>query len=146
MDRIGQRLKQVRANTSQKDFAEQLDVSVSKYQRIERGMSAPDIELLQKVLHAYPDVEPSWLLLGNNKNTLTGVDHGLLGEIIKTVDDILDKGSIHLASKPKADIIALLYELFILRKQLHNSEVDSETVNKYISVLITPDKFGADNH
>jgi len=109
-------------------------------------MSAPDIELLQKVLHAYPDIELSWLLLGNNKNKLTGVDHGLLGEIIKTVDDILDKGSIHLTSKPKADIIALLYELFILRKQLHNSEVDAETVNKYISVLITPDKFGADNH
>ena len=150
MNRIEQRLKTVRedANKRQQEFADQFGFSVSKYQRIERGMSAPDINFLQDVLNAYPDINPLWLLIGKGEKNVqknrygqAGVDKDLLGDIIQTVDDCLAKGRIgpdKLEAKRKADVITLLYEHFVLGEREGVSKVDRDTVNRYLSLAMSP--------
>ena len=148
MNRIEQRIKIVRedANKRQQEFADQFGFSLSKYQRIERGISSPDINFLQAVINAYPDINPLWLLLGKGeKNVPTdrygrdGVDKDLLGDIIEAVDECLKKGGIapdKLEAKRKADVITLLYERFILEER--EGKVDRDTVNRYLSLAMNP--------
>ncbi len=60
----GERLKIVRGNIPQEDFAKLLDVHKNTLGRFEREEGKPNIEELQKILTALPDINPTWLLTG----------------------------------------------------------------------------------
>lgn len=60
----GERLKIVRGNIPQEDFAKLLDVHKNTLGRFEREEGKPNIEELQKILSALPDINPTWLLTG----------------------------------------------------------------------------------
>ena len=60
----GERLKIVRGNIPQEDFAKLLDVHKNTLGRFEREEGKPNIEELQKIVSALPDINPTWLLTG----------------------------------------------------------------------------------
>jgi len=70
----GERLKMVRGNLLQEDFAKLLDVHKNTLGRFEREEGKPNIEELQKILSALPDINPAWLLTGEGNMRRDEVD------------------------------------------------------------------------
>jgi transcriptional regulator with XRE-family HTH domain len=157
MKRIEQRLKAIRESygKNQTEFANQFGLSLSKYQRIERGISVPDINFLLEVLDKYRKVEPLWLLMGKGEKEIKQEkrfdsyvvdksDKDLLANVVTAVDNILAHGT-NLAEQlgaRKGKVIALLFELFLLKKREGNSRVDLDTVKTYLDLVIDPTKIG----
>lgn len=52
-------------NLSASAFADKIDVQRSSISHILSGRNKPSLELVQKVLKAFPKVNPNWLLTGN---------------------------------------------------------------------------------
>lgn len=63
----GQRLKLVRGSMLQEEFAKILDVHKNTVVRFESEKGKPNIEELNKVLTAFPDINPTWLLTGEGE-------------------------------------------------------------------------------
>lgn len=59
---IGLRIKQIRGTLSQKEFADQFQLSKSYINNIEHG-SKPSLEILFKISHSF-DVSLDWLISG----------------------------------------------------------------------------------
>jgi transcriptional regulator with XRE-family HTH domain len=71
---IGERIKIIRGALQQEEFAKKISVSKSTVGRFEREERSPDIEDLNTILSAYPDINPAWLLTGQGqmKNEIEG--------------------------------------------------------------------------
>ncbi|MEB3167893.1 MAG: LexA family transcriptional regulator [Synechococcaceae cyanobacterium] len=61
---IGERIKKVRGEALQEEFAKRISVSKMTVGRWERGERIPDQENLCKILQEYPHISPAWLLAG----------------------------------------------------------------------------------
>jgi transcriptional regulator with XRE-family HTH domain len=61
---IGNRIKMVRGKSKQEDFARSLGVHQNTVGRWEREQRIPDVDDLNKILAAFLDINPSWLLSG----------------------------------------------------------------------------------
>ncbi|MCG8549848.1 MAG: helix-turn-helix domain-containing protein [Desulfobacterales bacterium] len=153
MQTIGQRLRLIRERRKllQKDFADLFGFSLSKYQRIEKGKVAPDVDILLKILDEYPDEDLSWLLTGDgNYNRKTsppsGVDGPLFAQVIQAVDAQLEKYNIVLDQVPKAEMTSLLYEHSALLKRVGEKGVDEKLVERYIGLVGYPRNFSTDDH
>lgn len=152
MSTIGQRLREIRGNTSQKDFANQFRISVSKYQRIEKGTTAPDADFLKDILSIYPNISLRWLISGKgtkNEELATPVDIELLGNIIAAVNkqlEVYDIKSTNFEDQSKGRVIALLYELFVMRKREGHPEIDHDRVNEYLKMAIPAYSGAPDGH
>lgn len=142
---VGQRLKTVRQNNqkSQQEFAKLFFISVSKYQRIERGVSAPDIDFLHNVLKVFPNVDPVWLLMGSQTekrdDSPSGVDVTLLNEIIDAVDKQLSDYEIRsdeIGPNRHSELISILYDHLFLRKQEGDQKINPELVRRYIRLVV----------
>lgn len=70
---IANRIKQVRGNISQEDFAQQTGVHKSSLGRYERGESVPDSSFLSQVCSIF-DINPQWLLLGTGPMTMASYE------------------------------------------------------------------------
>jgi transcriptional regulator with XRE-family HTH domain len=74
------RMKLIRGGKSQDTFAHDVGVSKMTVGRWERGERTPDADDLNRILKAYPDINPTWLLTGEGEmrrgnivfNPLTG--------------------------------------------------------------------------
>lgn len=64
MGDYGKRLKMVRGEMLQEDFAKILDVHKNTLVRFETGKGKPNIEELNRILAAFPHINPTWLLTG----------------------------------------------------------------------------------
>lgn len=66
MDELNKRIVEimVRFNHSKSSLATELGVSLPLITHITSGRNKPGIELLQRVLLKFPDINPYWLLLG----------------------------------------------------------------------------------
>ncbi|MBT0664732.1 hypothetical protein KI809_10515 [Geobacter pelophilus] len=64
---IGDRLRQVRGNEKQDVFASLLKVNKNTLGRWERGEGVPNADDLKYILELYPDINPSWLLIGEGE-------------------------------------------------------------------------------
>lgn len=73
MTTIGDRLKQIRGNTSQKDFAEQFDVSINTVGYYERMQRSPDLAFLQKLKSAGYSID--WIISGDEKREYSENNH-----------------------------------------------------------------------
>lgn len=59
---MSERIKLIRGNLLQDDFAKKVGVSKMTVGRWERGERIPDATDLNNILKAFPDVNPGWLL------------------------------------------------------------------------------------
>jgi len=62
--RIGERIRILRGDLLQGEFAEKLGFHKNTIGRWERGDSVPDADNLAKILDVYPWVNPAWLVCG----------------------------------------------------------------------------------
>jgi hypothetical protein len=69
MDELNKRIVEimVRFNHSKSSLALELGVSLPLITHITTGRNKPGIELLQRVLQRFPDINPMWLLLGEGE-------------------------------------------------------------------------------
>ena len=69
MDELNKRIVEimVRFNHSKSSLALELGVSLPLITHITTGRNKPGIELLQRVLQHFPDINPIWLLLGEGE-------------------------------------------------------------------------------
>lgn len=69
MDELNKRIVEimVRFNHSKSSLALELGVSLPLITHITTGRNKPGIELLQRVLQRFPDINPLWLLLGDGE-------------------------------------------------------------------------------
>lgn len=69
MDELNKRIVEimVRFNHSKSSLALELGVSLPLITHITTGRNKPGIELLQRVLQRFPDINPIWLLLGEGE-------------------------------------------------------------------------------
>ena len=67
MDKLNKRIVEimVRFNHSKSSLATELGVSLPLITHITTGRNKPGIELLQRVLQRFPDINPNWLFLGD---------------------------------------------------------------------------------
>ena len=67
MDELNKRIVEimVRFNHSKSSLATELGVSLPLITHITTGRNKPWIELLQRVLQRFPDINPNWLFLGD---------------------------------------------------------------------------------
>jgi hypothetical protein len=67
MDELNKRIVEimVRFNHSKSSLATELGVSLPLITHITTGRNKPGIELLQRVLLRFPDINPNWLFLGD---------------------------------------------------------------------------------
>lgn len=78
---VGSRIRNIRGNETQKEFAQRLDVKRTTLARYEAGESPPDAEFLLK-LYSTCQIEPIWLLTGlvEQKVALSSEEHVLLSQ------------------------------------------------------------------
>ncbi len=69
MDELNKRIVEimVRFNHSKSSLATELGVSLPLITHITTGRNKPGIELLQRVLQRFPDIDPMWLFLGEGE-------------------------------------------------------------------------------
>jgi hypothetical protein len=70
---IGDRIKAIRGNLSRDKFAPQTGISKTTLVNYETGERNPPSDYLVKILELYPDINPTWLLMGE------GVIHRVSG-------------------------------------------------------------------
>ena len=120
---IGARIRYLRKDVfkgSREDFAKRLGVASITIGRWERGERTPDVNDLGKLLSAFPDINPSWLLTGNgpvqtgqsqtNTNSGTVGDQGIING--RKVIGISEVTARPFYSDDVNEICALLEEYF----------------------------------
>ena len=63
MKNLPARLKLLRGDQNQNEFAEAIGISVASISRYERGVGAPDLDIIDKICSKF-DVNPKWLVFG----------------------------------------------------------------------------------
>lgn len=127
------RIKSIRGDLDQKEFAKAIGVGQSAVSNYEKGR-IPRAAILQKIAE-YGNTTVEWLLRGDQKaieepgEPITiesparpsplhepfifgGIDIGAMAQIIEAVDELLSKRKKPLKSSKKAFLIALLYDEF----------------------------------
>lgn len=59
---ISDRIKTIRGDLTQEEFATRIEIKKNTVGRLERGEQVPDLSELNKILAVYPDISPAWLL------------------------------------------------------------------------------------
>jgi transcriptional regulator with XRE-family HTH domain len=74
--RIGERIRILRGDLLQGEFAEKLGFHKNTIGRWERGDSVPDVDNLAKILDTYPEINPAWLVTGDGEKLLIHTEKG----------------------------------------------------------------------
>lgn len=95
MDELNKRIVEimVRFNHSKSSLATELGVSLPLITHITSGRNKPGIELLQRVLVKFPEIEPYWLLLGQGamlKAAPKSIDLSPILAQITTLSSLID--------------------------------------------------------
>ncbi|MFN5664915.1 MAG: helix-turn-helix domain-containing protein [Bacteroidota bacterium] len=69
-------------------FAAKLGVSLPLIAHICSGRNKPGIELIQKVMQVFPDVNPYWLLLGQGNMFNQSTPKADLSDILRQINDL----------------------------------------------------------
>lgn len=78
---FGDRLKNIRGRISQQAMAERLGLTFHRYRNLETGESRPTIEDAERVVMAFPDADPLWVVFGKKSEAIEKK------EIEKSIDD-----------------------------------------------------------
>ncbi len=145
---IGKRIRQVRVEKklSQVDLGKVLGISgaaVSKYETGDSDGGAINLARIAEI----GSVSLDWLISGNGwcsfeaggeiKEPITGYKVDKLPEIwleiIVVVEEYLEEEKLTLSPQKRADLIAILYELFS-----EGEEIDSDTVARFVRLASVP--------
>lgn len=90
------RIKSVRQNLKQDEFALKLGVNKNTIGRWERGEQTPDAEELNRILEVYPDINSAWLLTGEGEMKLCEdfpfiTDYHISPELTEIIDILQDE-------------------------------------------------------
>jgi transcriptional regulator with XRE-family HTH domain len=112
MDALNTRIIQVMdaSGLTKSSFAAKLGVSLPLIAHICSGRNKPGIELIQKVMQTFPDVNPFWLLLGQ-------------GQMVNQV-------------APKADLTGILSQLNDLKSLIGKPKAVFQTISAYHKILL----------
>jgi transcriptional regulator with XRE-family HTH domain len=124
---LGIRLKQIRKNLSQKEFAKKFGIPFRTYQRYEYGERMPPLEVLEKIVKQ-AKVKISWLLVGEDLSGDFEEIHVSMREIIDIQSKILSSGK--LDSLMEMETIKRLSRLCLEMKQWDVEPIGPETLKK----------------
>lgn len=121
MDELNKRIVEimVRFNHSKSSLALELGVSLPLITHITTGRNKPGIELLQRVLQRFPDINPIWLLLGE------GEMHKEPEKAIDTTPVLLKLSNLNLLISNALEVnqTMLAYHKLLLDEVLHLQEM-----------------------
>ena len=106
---IGDRIKLIRSNKSQRDFANSLTTSTQTLGRWERRERQPDCVDLNRILEVYPEINPAWLLTGEGEMK-RGEEGKKVGE---TLDEAHSEDAILLNEPFLTRMIQTYFEVFL---------------------------------
>ncbi|MCE2787949.1 MAG: helix-turn-helix domain-containing protein [Bacteroidota bacterium] len=102
-------------------FAAKLGVSLPLIAHICSGRNKPGIELIQKVMQVFPDVNPYWLLLGQGNMFNQSTPKADLSDILRQINDLKV-----LTKEPKAIFKTISsYHKILLDEVMHLKEMGS---------------------
>jgi transcriptional regulator with XRE-family HTH domain len=134
---IKDRIKELRGEMRQEDFAARLGLKKNTIGRFERGEQKPGFDDLQTILSEFPDISPSWLLSGEGPMTRSAVggselsvDKQVLWEVIVRVERIFARLSKPWPPEKKAELIVLLHD------EIMEGELKSEDVEKNVLRIV----------
>lgn len=123
MSTLGQRLKTIRENMSQKDVAMKLGIPQQTWANYETDKSNPNFLLVEAICTLFK-VNTDWLLFGRGpmrpEETITtaslaggNIDKDVLTDVVMALEDMLQEKSKKLPPRAKAEVIYELYMLMI---------------------------------
>lgn len=134
---IKDRLKLIRGNQRQDEFATRIGVHKNTVGRWERGEQEPNYGDMNRILHALPDINPAWLLAEEGpvkRGTVPApsalLDDNLLIAVMEAVEEHLDQVKGRLTPAKKAQLVATLYEMCMGDKKV----VDKATVIRLVKL------------
>lgn len=133
MRTIGERIREARGTESRDSFSPKCGVSRSTLANYETGISDPPSGFLVKILELRQEISPLWLFIGEGPKERTGktaqidgeVDSSLLKDVIAAVEEFLDDRDLELAPDRKAELITVLYDMFV---EKYEKKVDKAVV------------------
>lgn len=126
MNSLGDRLKSLRGGTPREKYAPKLGVSLTTIANYEGERRSPDAVFLQKILEIHKHVNPTWLLTGEGpmercvdqqQAVPAAFKRSLLKDVVEAVEEHLNSRDLELAPDKKAELIALLYEMFAEKEE-----------------------------
>jgi transcriptional regulator with XRE-family HTH domain len=123
MDTLNTRIIEVMdtKGLTKSSFAAKLGVSLPLIAHICSGRNKPGIELIQKVMQVFPDVNPYWLLLGQGNMFNQSTPKADLSYILRQINDLKV-----LTKEPKAIFKTISsYHKILLDEVMHLKEMGS---------------------
>ncbi|MFN5544129.1 MAG: helix-turn-helix domain-containing protein [Bacteroidota bacterium] len=123
MDTLNTRIIEVMdtKGLTKSSFAAKLGVSLPLIAHICSGRNKPGIELIQKVMQVFPDVNPYWLLLGQGNMFNQSTPKADLSDILRQINDLKV-----LTKEPKAIFKTISsYHKILLDEVMHLKEMGS---------------------
>lgn len=118
-DTVGSRMRQLRGESSQDDFATQLGVHKETIGKYERDKILPGSDVLTRLRQEWR-VDINWLLTGEGEagarpvpSSAGDVDVDALAGAITAVEELLDQRRIVLVPEKKAKLAAIVYRQLI---------------------------------
>jgi transcriptional regulator with XRE-family HTH domain len=131
-------------NLSPSQFADRIGVQRSSISHILSGRNRPSLEFVQKILSRFPEINPTWLILGkgemlekemgSNKMLNLKREPGLFDEAIPVSDDAKQEKTQH-AAGASADYDEK-YHVPLKREQLSTETNDNKDKNKTVETII----------
>ncbi len=114
--RLKQLIKQQRMNSAQ--FASEIGIAASSLHHIVSGRNNPSLEVIQKILKRFPNINAEWLINGNGKPYNTEISQGELFELENNYDNNQEKESFeqkqlniqNISSKKEIEKIIIFYK------------------------------------
>ena len=98
-------------NLSARQFAEQIHVQPGTISNMMAGRNNPSLEVMKRIMHRYPTVNPEWLIAGKGEmwRTVPGEEAGLFDQLppegVKSIDArIITKEEPQVAAVPQKKI------------------------------------------
>lgn len=123
---LGARIRSVRNRLSREEFAERLGSSAVSVRRYETGERLPDAAFLAALVIEFPDVDPRWLLLGEERAAVLqlppklAIDMDLLVECAGTLREVLAEMNIPLNESGFRQALKAFYELELEEREKNN--------------------------
>ncbi len=125
---LGDRIRRIRGQMSRERFSELSGISKNTLVNYETGKSSPDAAYLNRLLELFPDINPKWLLVGDDIMKYH-LDDALLEVVIEVIEEQLQALGRTATPRQKAQLIIAMYDL---SSQQEIPSVDKNTVSRLV--------------